>query len=74
MKNKEILLYSQNTTSQQLFMLYLLANTAFTIFFANASNVDADLGLFIILNIILALLGFLTAVRERVYAMFWGYI
>lgn len=74
MKNKEILLYTQNTISQQLFMLYLLGNTAFTIFFANTADVDADLGLFIILNIALSLLGFLTAVQQRVYAMFWGYV
>ncbi|GAB5493175.1 MAG: hypothetical protein Phog2KO_33900 [Phototrophicaceae bacterium] len=74
MKNKEILLYSQNTISQQLFMLYLLGNTVFTIFFANTADVDADLGLFIILNIVLSLLGFLTAVRQRVYAKFWGYV
>jgi|GEM_PF-1345341 len=74
MKNKEILLYSQNTGSQQLFMLYLLGNTAFTIFFANAADVDKDLGLFIMLNIVLSLLAFLTAVRQRVYAMNWGYV
>lgn len=74
MKNKEILLYSQNTISQQLLMFYLLTNTAFTIFFANTADVDKDLGLFILLNIILSLLGFLTAVRQRVYAIFWGYV
>ena len=74
MKNKEILLYSQNTSSQQLFMLYLLGNTAFTIFFANAATVDKDLGSFIMLNIVLSLLAFLTAVRQRVYAMNWGYV
>lgn len=74
MKNKEILLYSQNNISQQLLMFYLLGNTAFTIFFANTVDVDVDLGLFILLNIILSLLGFLTAVRQRVYAIFWGYV
>lgn len=74
MKNKEILLYSQNNISQQLFMFYLLVNTAFTIFYSNTANVDKDLGLFIMLNIILSLLGFLTAVRQRMYAKEWGYI
>jgi hypothetical protein len=74
MKNKEILLYQQNDISQQLFMLYLLGNTAFTIFFANSADVDKKLGLFIMLNIVLSLLGFLTAVRQRVYAMNWGYV
>ena len=74
MKNKERLLYQQNTISQQLFMLYLLGNTAFTIFWANTADVDFDLGLFIMLNIVLSLLAFLTAVRQRVYAMNWGYV
>lgn len=74
MKNKEILIYHQNTISQQLFMLYLLGNTAFTIFYANSTDVDKDLGLFIMLNIVLSLLAFLTAVRQRVYAMNWGYV
>ena len=74
MKNNEPLLYHQNTVSQQLFMFYLLGNTVFTIFVANTSIVDKDLGLFIMLNIVLSLLSFLTAVRQRVYAMNWGYI
>ena len=74
MRNNERLLYQQNTISQQLFMFYLLGNTAFTIFFANTADVDYDLGLFIMLNIMLSLLAFLTAVRQRVYAMNWGYV
>ena len=74
MKNSERLLYQQNTISQQLFMLYLLGNTAFAIFFANTADVDKDLGLFIMLNIVLSLFAFLTAVRQRVYAMSWGYV
>lgn len=74
MKNNERLLYQQNTISQQLFMFYLLGNTAFTIFYANNAVVDYDLGLFIMLNIVLSLLGFLTAVRQRMYTMRWGYI
>jgi len=74
MKNKEILLYKQNNISQQLIMLYLLGNTAFTIFFANTADVDKDLGLFIMLNIVLSLLAFLTAVRQRVYLKNWGYM
>lgn len=74
MKNNERLLYQQNTISQQLFMLYLLGNTAFTIFYANAADVNSDLGLFIMLNIVLSLLAFLTAVRQRLYAMNWGYV
>lgn len=74
MKNKAILLYHQNTISQQLLMFYLLGNTVFTIFVANTTDVDKDLGLFIMLNIVLSLLAFLTAVRQRVYAMNWGYI
>jgi hypothetical protein len=73
MKNNERLLYQQNTISQQLFILYLLGNTMFTIFFANTADVDYDLGLFVMLNIVLSLLAFLTAVRQRVYAMNWGY-
>ena len=74
MKKNEILLFQQNTVSQQLFTFYLLGNTAFTTFVANAADVDKDLGLFIMLNIVLSLLGFLTAVRQRVYAINWGYV
>jgi len=74
MKNNESLLYHQNTISQQLFMFYLLGNTVFTIFVANTALVDKDLGLFIMINIVLSLLAFLTAVRQRAYAINWGYI
>lgn len=74
MKNKEILLYHQNNISQRLFMYYLLGNTAFTIFFANTADIDKDLGLFIMLNIVLSLLAFLTAVRQRMYGKAWGYV
>ena len=74
MKNFEKWLYQENSVSQQFFMLFILGNTAFTIFYTNNIEVDYDLGLFIMLNIILSLTSFLVAVRQKLYAMNWGLI
>jgi hypothetical protein len=73
MNKHEKHLYQENSLSQQLLMLFLLGNTVFTIFFANNVDVDYELGLFIMLNIIMSLISFLTAVRQKVYSIFWGY-
>ena len=74
MKKGEKRLYRVNSISQQLLLLYILGNTAFTIFAVNNRDVDYQLGIFILLNIFLSLLAFLTAVRQKVYAIQWGYV
>lgn len=74
MTNFEKWLYQDNSISQQLFMLFILVNTAFMIFYTNNIDIDYDLGLFIMLNIFLSLLSFLVAVRQKLYAFNWGLI
>jgi len=74
MKKHEKWLYQENTISQQLFMVFLLGNTIFAIFCANNMNVDFGLGIFIMVNILLSLLSFLVAVRQKVYMLKWGII
>ena len=74
MNNFEKRLYLDNARSQQLIMLYLLGNTVFTIFYVVDMAVDAQLGIFVMLNIFLSLLAFLTAVRQKNYAIQWGYV
>jgi len=74
MKKGEKRLYQVNSISQQLVLLHILGNTAFTIFAVNNRDVDYQLGIFILLNIFLSLLAFLTAVRQKVYAIQWGYV
>jgi len=74
MKKGEKRLYRVNSISQQLLLLYILGNTAFTIFAVNNRDVDYQLGIFILLNIFLSLLAFLTAVRQKMYAIQWGYV
>ena len=72
MTTSEKWLYQENSISQQFFMLFILGNTAFTIFYTNNIDVDYGLGLFIMLNIILSLISFLVAVRQKQYAFRWG--
>lgn len=74
MNNHEKRLYLENSRSQQLIMLYLVGNTAFTIFYIVNMAVDAQLGVFVMVNIFLSLLAFLTAVRQKMYAIQWGYV
>jgi len=74
MINTEKWLYQENSISQQFFLLYILGNTIFTIFYVNHAVVDHNLGLFIMLNIFLSLGSFLIAVRQKIYRMSWGYV
>lgn len=74
MKTHEKRLYQENSISQQLIILYILGNTVFTIFYVNSMDVSYKLGIFVMLNIFLSLLAFLTAVRQKVYAIKWGYV
>ena len=55
-------------------LLYILGNTVFAIFYVNNMNVDHQLGIFILQNIFLSLLSFLTGVRQKMYAIQWGYV
>ncbi|MGB8980785.1 MAG: hypothetical protein WCC12_02810 [Anaerolineales bacterium] len=74
MKTHEKRLYQENSISQQLLLLYILGNTAFTIFCVNHMDVSYRLGVFVMLNVFLSLLAFLTAVRQKMYAIQWGYV
>lgn len=74
MKTHEKRLYQENSLSQQLLLLYILGNTAFTIFCVNHMDVSYRLGVFVMLNVFLSLLAFLTAVRQKMYAIRWGYV
>jgi len=74
MNKHEKQLYLDNSRSQQLIMLYILGNTIFTIFYVVNMDVDAQLGIFIMINISLSLVAFLTAVRQKIYAIQWSYV
>lgn len=74
MNKNEKRLYLDNSLSQQLIMLYILGNTVFTIFYVVNMGVNAQLGIFVMLNIFLSLLAFLAAVRQKMYAIQWGYV
>ena len=74
MKKHEKRLYLENAMSQQFMLLYIVGNVGFTIFTVNNRNVDYQLGIFILLNIFLTLLAFLTAVRQKTYAIEWSYV
>ncbi|RMF01636.1 MAG: hypothetical protein D6768_10180 [Chloroflexi bacterium] len=74
MKTSEMRLYLENTLSQQLIFFYIGGLTLFTIFYINSMNVNVRLGIFIMVNIVLSLVGFLMAVRQKSYSSFWGYV
>lgn len=73
MKAHERLLYQENSRSQQLILLYILGNTIITIGYTNNMNVDAQLGFEVLLNIALSLIAFLMAIKQKSYAIEWGY-
>jgi hypothetical protein len=72
-KKHEKWLYQENAASQGLMFLYILGNTAFIIGYVNQAQVGYALGAFILLNIALLLISFLAAVRQKAYALVWGY-
>lgn len=74
MSSSEKRLYLENSLSQQLILFYIAGNTLFTILYINNMIVDAQLGIFILLNIALSLVAFLMAVRQKLYAALWGYV
>lgn len=73
MKEHERLLYQDNGRSQQMIMIYILCNTIITIVYTNNMNVNVQLGLEVLLNIALSLIAFLMAVKQKNYAIEWGY-
>ncbi len=74
MNKHEKRLYLANSLSQQLILLYILGNTAFTIFYVVNMAVEVQLGIFVMVNIALSLIAFLTAVRQKNYDIRWGYV
>lgn len=74
MSSSEKRLYLENSLSQQLILFYIAGNTLFTILYINNMIVDAQFGIFILLNIALSLVAFLMAVRQKLYAALWGYV
>ncbi len=74
MKTSEKRLFLENSISQQLTLLYIGGNALFTILYVNSMDVDAQLGIFIMVNIVLSLVAFLMAVRQKLYAADWGYV
>lgn len=74
MKKHEKWLYQENSASQQLMLLYILGNSIFIIVYVNKMNVDSELGIFVLVNIVISLVSFLVAVRQKVYALRWGYV
>ena len=73
MKTPEQRLYVENSLSQQLIVFSIGRLTLFNILYINNMNVDLQLGIFIMVNIILSLVAFLMAVRQKSYSAFWGY-
>lgn len=74
MNKSEKRLYLENSLSQTWIMIYIGGNTLFTIIYINNMRVDIQLGVFIMLNIALALVAFLMSVRQKMYFTLWGYI
>ena len=74
MNKSEKRLYLENSLSQQLMMIYIGGNTIFSILYINNMSVDVQLGFFIMLNLVLSLVAFLMAVRQKMYASLWGYV
>ena len=74
MSKSEKRLYLANSLSQSWVMSYIGGNALFTILYLNSMDVDAWLGVFILLNIGLSLIAFLMAVRQKMYVLFWGYV
>lgn len=66
-------LYQNNFTGYLLILLYIAICAAHSIFLLNAMEINENLGVIVMLTIVLLLLGFLAAVKVRVYSLGWSY-
>lgn len=51
---------------------FIALNTVYTVFVLNAMDKDRGIGIFVMLTIALLLLGFLTAIKVRIYSLPWS--
>lgn len=73
MKNIEKMLYQENKLGSSLVVLFIVLNMAYTIFNLKNMPVEFSLGVFVMFNIILSLVGFLASTKMKVYLVKWGY-
>lgn len=74
MRNDERRLYQNNNTGYMLVMVYIALNTIYTFFILNSMEKDLRIGTFVMLTIILLLMGFLMAIKVRIYSLTWSII
>lgn len=72
MAKGEKLLYQENKSAYGLVLGFLMLNLAITLFVLRAMAVNAGIGVFIMYNIVLSLVGFLVAIKIKKYSMGFG--
>ncbi|GKX29418.1 hypothetical protein SH1V18_18980 [Vallitalea longa] len=74
MKLDEKKLYQKNKIGYNLVLIFVILDTIYTIFTLKNMAIDYSIGIFIITNILLLMVGFLAAVKLRVYSLKWSYL
>lgn len=74
MKNDERRLYQNNNSGYMLVMVFIALNIIYTFFILNAMEKDQRIGIFVMLTIFLLLMGFLMAIKVRIYSLVWSII
>ncbi len=74
MNNNERMLYQNNSIGYLLVIGFVALNTYYTIFILNAMEKNSGVGVFVMLTILLMLLGFLMAIKVKIYSMIWSII
>lgn len=74
MTNDERLLYQNNNLGYFLILGFIVLNTFYTVYVLNAMDRDSTIGVFVMLTIVMLLLGFLMAIKVKIYSILWCYI
>jgi len=74
MANNERMLYQNNNLGYFFVIGYIVLNTIYTFFILNVMEKDSGIGIFVMLSIVLLLLGFLMAIKVRIYSLIWSVI
>lgn len=74
MNKADKLLYQENVAGANLVVVFVLLNMVFTIFNLRNMPVMYDIGIFVMYNILVSLVGFLASTKMRIYKKKWAYV
>lgn len=73
MNKADKLLYQENKTGSNFVMGFVMLNMAFTVYNLRVMPIDLNVGMFVMYNIFISLVGFLASTKMKIYHKKWAY-